>query len=106
MPILQVATSHYPFELLKMDLNLPMGTTGTVGSTGLGLTLTGIGVVGPFTMTCPGEKVGTGSGQAGQRKSHGQQCEWDVLGWTPGPFGSRQWKPIKGHEDRKEGTGP
>lgn len=60
MSILQAATSHYPFELLKMDLNLPMGTTGTTGSTGLGLTLTGIGVVGPLTMTCPGEKVALG----------------------------------------------
>jgi hypothetical protein len=59
---LTAATSHCPFAMLKMDLNLPMGTTGTAGSTGLGLTLTGIGVVGPFTMTCPGEKVGTGSG--------------------------------------------
>lgn len=44
-----------------------MGTTGTMGSVGLGLALTGIGVVGPFTMMCPVGRVGSGSGQTGQR---------------------------------------
>lgn len=43
-----------------------MGTTGTMGSVGLGLALTGIGVVGPFTMTCPGKRVGEGQGRLGQ----------------------------------------
>lgn len=31
-----------------------------MGSVGLGLALTGIGVVGPLTMTCPAETEGSG----------------------------------------------
>lgn len=64
-----------------------MGTTGTIGSMGLGLALTGIGVVGPFTMTCPGERVGEGQGRLGRACVEGRSEGGWAWGWgtPPGP---------------------
>lgn len=66
-----------------------MGTTGMMGSVGLGLALTGIGVVGPFTMTCPGERVGEGQGRLGRACVEGRSESGWAWGWghssrTPG----------------------
>lgn len=65
-PVLWMATSSLSPMSWQNGSHLPMGTTGTMGSVALGLAWTGIGVVGPFTMTCPVEKVRSGSGQTGQ----------------------------------------